>query len=360
MPFLAGIADASAPPPGSGGGQDAKRRNRLQAGTVCVGMNILATLLLVGLTAAPPTPFAVPTAVPVEARFGPGRHELAITVDGWPRHAVVQVPSTVSLGGRLPVVLGLHGAGGDGAQLLDQNGWAAAAERGGFIAVAPDGLPVLPRLTPSFLLNPTVWNNGELPSNGRRGQIDDVAFVAALLNELNLHLAVDPRRVYVTGHSAGAGMTFMLAARLASRFAAIAPVASHCWLTDPRPSFPLPALYLIGTEDPLVPVDGGRRDLPWGPPQQMPPVSATLERWGRALGCAPGLPPLLDLRAGLAARQFRDCRARVPFSAWYIAGQGHGWPGGVSRLPPAIVGPSVATVDATAVIWEFFSQQVRP
>ena len=52
-------------------------------------------------------------------------------------------------------------------------------------------------------------------------------------------------------------MAFRLGAERSERFAALAPVAGHCWLPDPRPVRALPTLYLVGTEDPLVPLEGG-------------------------------------------------------------------------------------------------------
>src|SRR5205814_1427470 len=117
---------------------------------------------------------------------------------------------------------------------------------------------------------------------------DDTAFLAALLDDAAVRAGVDPSGVYLSGFSNGAGMAFRAAAELADRFAAVAPVAGHCWVADPRPARPLPTLYAIGTLDPLVPVRGGEVRNPWQHRLvRRPPVARTLEAWAAAIGCDP-------------------------------------------------------------------------
>ncbi|MEI9998131.1 MAG: PHB depolymerase family esterase [Verrucomicrobiota bacterium] len=64
-----------------------------------------------------------------------------------------------------------------------------------------------------------VWRDGRTVISGR---VDDVHFFEALLVHLQSALPVDPRRVYLTGFSNGAGMAFTLGAHFADRLAAIA------------------------------------------------------------------------------------------------------------------------------------------
>jgi hypothetical protein len=61
-----------------------------------------------------------------------------------------------------PLVVVLHGAGGNGRDYLTKNGWVALSDKEGFVVVAPDGLPALPRLPANFRLNPRLWNSGQL------------------------------------------------------------------------------------------------------------------------------------------------------------------------------------------------------
>jgi polyhydroxybutyrate depolymerase len=152
-------------------------------------------------------------------------------------------------------------------------------------------------------------------------------------------------------------MTFRLGAELSERFAALAPVASHPWIKDPKPARPLPTLYVIGTDDPLVPVKGGVSVTPWGK-RTTPPVADSLARWAKALGCPEGPKTVRD-RDGVKVVEYGPGKDGVKLTAYYIAGQGHNWPGGKDLLPPRLVGPSSDKVNATDLIWQFFEKQRR-
>jgi polyhydroxybutyrate depolymerase len=219
----------------------------------------------------------------------------------------------------------LHGAGGSADFAADETGWSRLAEAERFAVVYPEGLPVKPHKAPKFLTNPQEWNDGS-----GRGRHDDVGFLLAVLDDLVG--VIDLSRVYVTGFSNGAGMTFRFAAEHADRVAAIAPVASHCWVTDPKPVPSMPTFYLIGDADPLVPLTGGTARTPWGKVVGRPAVADTLQRWAAAIGQQTGS----DL-----------------FPVRVIPGHGHHWPGGKALLGERLGGPAAPEVDATGEIWDF-------
>ncbi len=252
--------------------------------------------------------------------------------------------------GPWPVVLILHGAGGSGPFYLEQCGWAEEARRQGFLAVAPEGLPLRPGEPPQWKTNPRVWNTGQLQASPERTGIDDLAFLTALLDELPKRFPIDPKRVYCTGHSNGAGMTFRLAAACSDRLAAIAPVASPCGLMAPTLDRAIPTLFVLGTDDPVIPWQGGIARTPWGE-RPLAPISASLGRWARALGC--GGPVQDSLAGGVLTRSYGSL-----FQALFVAGQGHNWPGALSGMPVEIAGPNGPTWKATPVIWRFFSEHV--
>ena len=285
----------------------------------------------------------------------PGRHTITLKADGYERQFHVQVPACYDPRTSIPVVLIFHGAGGGGDLYLDKNGWAAKAEKECFAAVAPDGLPARPNRPAQFLLNPRLWNDGQLLSGSLRSKIDDTAFIRALLDDLGRRLNIDARRIYMTGHSNGAGMIFRLGAELSERFAAMAPAAGHCWIQDPKPAKRMPTLYIVGTKDPLIRPEGGEIQLPWGKKTQ-PPVVQTLSRWAKALGLTTPASVVRD-KDGLKIMRYGDENGSSSLTAWFIEGQGHGWPGGSeSGLPALLIGPAVGTVKATDVIWDFFKK----
>lgn len=162
----------------------------------------------------------------------------------------------------------------------------------------------------------------------------------------------DRSRVFVAGHSNGAGMTFRLGAELSERFAAIAPVAGMLAVKEPRPRKPLPILSIIGTKDPLQPLAGGPVKLPWGS-RVNTPVAAYLTGWARAIGCKTE-PTTLSDRDGVKRVVYPSNAGGPTLQVLYLEGHGHNWPGGRHALPQRVVGPSTDRLDATDAIWDFF------
>jgi polyhydroxybutyrate depolymerase len=249
-----------------------------------------------------------------------------------------------------PLVIFLTGTGGTAAWADHETGWSKLAAREGFALAIPEALPPDPTKPRSFLANPPRWNDGS-PPIFQQLDTDDVAFLDAVIDHAiqNLNVAV---RAFVTGFSNGAGMAFRYAAERAERIAALAPVAGHCWVADPKPSRPVPTLYTVGTADLLIPLRGGDVRLPWGNRlTRRPPVNETLERWAIANGCSP-IP--VPQREGTV--RIDRYPGPVRFDAVTIEGLGHHWPGGRAQLNARTAGPPSDAVNATEMIWEFFKQ----
>ena len=282
--------------------------------------------------------------------------ELTLTADGHRWTYYLHVPDAVR-GKAAPLVLVFHGAGGGGRAYLEKNGWLTESTRGGFVVAAPDGLPARPNLPANFLLNPRVWNSGQLQADSPRSKVDDMAFVNALLDDIAKRDTIDPKRIFATGHSNGAGMTFMVGARLSTRFAALATVMGQNSVTDAQPLRALPTLVMLGTDDPLNPTQGGTRKLPWGN-STVPPPAQGLAAWSHALGCTASAQTVRD-DADVRAERYGDCRNGAQVLVWNIKGQGHAWPGGQdSGLPASVMGPNPTRINATREIWSFFASSV--
>ena len=171
---------------------------------------------------------------------------ISVTVrhDGLKRTALVRVPGQVAERRPLPVVLNFHGGAGNAVGQQRYVHMDAIADREGFIVVYPNGTGVLE----DRLL---AWNAGTCCGMAAREETDDVGYVRALLDELARRLPVDSARVYATGLSNGAMMSYRLAAELSDRIAAIAPVAGAS-------AMPLPWVKLRTSLS--QPLSG----MPWG------------------------------------------------------------------------------------------------
>ena len=319
-----------------------QRRSDLARRITTIGLIALAVLWI-----------ASPPAAAVESGQFTFQH------GGRERSYWLQVPPTYDGRKPLPLVLVFHGAGGAGKSTANATLWNDKADHEGFFVVAPDGTPVFPDREADFRANPRLWNDGSGTGAIGRLNIDDVGFVGALVDDLQQRLAIDPQRIYATGFSNGAGLTFRLAAEMSTRLAAVAPVASHCRLADPHPQRAIPTLYMVGTADPLVPYDGGDVRMPWGNLEKKPPVIETLEKWARALDCSEQ-PKNVSNQDGVKIFRFGPGRDGSELLVYTIEGMGHHWPGGRSRLPESLVGKKLDTLNATDVIWSYFASHPLP
>jgi polyhydroxybutyrate depolymerase len=288
----------------------------------------------------------------------PGLHPFALEWGGLYRSFLVHVPAEEQGHGLLPVVLLFHGAGGTAEWMLAETGLAAAADAAGFLLVVPEGVPPHPGQPPLFLRNPPTWNDGSPWDHAAGRTTNDVGFVAALLDVVRSEFAVDETRIYATGFSNGAGFVFLLAQEFSLTLAAVAPIAGYCWQEQPRLARPVPTLYLVGTADPLVPLEEGRVTTPWGHTEDRRAVGQTLEKWARALGCPPE-PRVIADTEGLRETIYGPAPNGADMRAYFIDGHGHHWPGGRGGLKERLAGRNVRRLVANDVIWEFFVQHPR-
>ncbi len=291
-------------------------------------------------------------------RLGPGDHSLVIKAGSLERRYIVHVPPSYDGKTPSPVVMMFHGAGGTARGAMRQTGWISKADEAGFLVVFPEGMSRDPSRPARFKGNPQIWNDGS--GRGQAGQrhIDDVSFARALIDDLLSRLAVDKLRIYATGFSNGASMTFRVGAELSSRIAAIAPVAGHLWLNNPKLDRPVSMIYLIGTEDPLIPFEGSEVRMSNGRIHKKPPVRETVLTWAKMLGCELQ-PKVVYDKDGVKGTAYGPCKERSQVIFYTIADMGHTWPGGKSRLPEWMVGKTTDKLKATDVIWEFFQKHPK-
>ncbi len=279
----------------------------------------------------------------------------SIVVDGRTRSYRLHIPGGLADAEPAPVVLAFHGGGSNGRGMERLTGFSGLADREGFIVVYPDAVD-------------GNWVDGRegLRTAAHREGVDDVTFIAALLDELARRHPIDAKRVFATGISNGGIFSHYLAAKLADRIAAIAPVAGG--LADPfyrtfAPSQPVSVFILQGTADPLMPFDGGA--VAWRRGQ----IIATDEavRLWRQQDHTRTLPVTgvlsdTDAKDGCRVRWSSWCGGRLNSEVllYVEEGAGHTWPGGLQYLPKAIIGGVCRDFDATEAIWDFFKTHPRP
>jgi polyhydroxybutyrate depolymerase len=266
----------------------------------------------------------------------------------------LHVPSSCTREAPVPLVLALHGGGGSGQKMEELSGLSDQSDNDGFIVVYPDAVE-------------NHWNDGRGLQNYRsqRENIDDVGFIASLIDALAKIYPVDRKRVYVTGVSNGAMMSYRLACELTDTISAIAPVVGALAANTVKtcsPSGAVAVLIIGGTADPLVPWEGGnikffRRKL-----GNVVSFADTLDFWVSHNRC-PQTPevswlPDTDPHDGTRVKKtiYRQCTQGVEVALYEIRGGGHTWPSGSQYLPEYLIGKTSRDFKGSEVIWKFFKK----
>jgi polyhydroxybutyrate depolymerase len=228
-----------------------------------------------------------------------------------------------------------------GRELLQASADSVADEEG-FVVVYPDGTGPVP-----------TWNAGECCGFAAREDVDDVGFVVALIDQLEVELAIDPDQVVATGHSNGSTMSYRLACELSDRIVASGVQAAPLTYEGCEPSGPVSVLHVHGAQDANVPIDGGVgvgiSGLDW------PPVVEGVWLMADAAGC--GSEPTVDrTEPGVERSTWDGCAEGSRVELIVVDAGGHGWmrPGGSGARGDA----DDVGFDSTAQIWEFLSGQL--
>lgn len=289
---------------------------------------------------------------PTDARPGPavaGETQTSfLTHQGLDRRYLVHVPRGYDPSKPCPVVLAFHDVLGTADLFVRQSRWDQLADREGFLVVYPDGT--------GRSIKMLTFNAGTCCGCAARAGVDDVGFVAALLDAMPARYAVDRRRVYATGLGNGAMLCYRLACELPERFAAVGPVGGGMTVEGPRPGRPVPLAHFHGLEDRFAPIDGGVGPVPLQTEYHRP--IADVIAWWVGVNRCEAAPAGVDRRKDYVLKRYAPAsgRAGAPVLLYTVPGAGHNWPGGVDATEHKGTGPFVRSVDATALLWEFFKR----
>lgn len=211
-----------------------------------------------------------------------GDHDLTLDHDGQTREYKLHVPPQYDRCARLPLVFMLHGGFGSSENAAEDYGWNEKADAEGFFVCYPDGTGTI-----------QTWNAMHCCGYARRNDVDDVGFIAALIDEVTRFARIDSHRIYATGMSNGAMLSHRLGAERPDLFAAIAPVAGAVggqentdapFVFPPNPASPVPIIIFHGTADTHVLYDGGETQAGVGDRVDVS-VAESADFWVQANGC---------------------------------------------------------------------------
>ena len=260
------------------------------------------------------------------------------TTFGGDRPVELLVPEAYDADQSWPLLMFLHGYSSSASRMLRYSKMDRLVDEVGLLLVAPNGLVDTVGLR--------FWNATDFCCDFSGRNVDDVAYLSGLIEEISEVYNVDPRRIYLWGHSNGGFMAHRLACDRAETFASVISFAGALHLEESAcaPSAAISMLQLHGTADEVIAFDGDE--------QSYPSAVTTATRWATYNGCATSkqVTNSIDLTPDAAGsettkEQFTDCPSEIDVELWSASGATHF--------------PTI-TDNFRAVMWEWFAAHPKP
>jgi len=321
--------------------------------------SVIALLVILALMLPVGSP--IPVAADVTLSSGSMPH------GGYTRTWKYYVPSSYNGSESVPLVFSFHGLGSSGQGQDNLTSFAELAEEEGFIIVYPEATnipethPILISLTGAQIQ----WNLGGPGSLQYHYEVDDLGFITELVDKFKEDYNIDASRVYATGMSNGAMLSYYVSMMLPGTFAGFAAVCSPMTLNlfEPYMDFdldvgcPVTMILMQGTDDPIVPYDGL--------PDATGSVNQTIDYWKDANNTMTGpvettWGPTGNDTTSVTRYVYGGGTNGTEVILYKVQGGGHTWPGGPQYLDPYFIGYVTTHIDGTEHIWNILKEHALP
>ncbi|MBU0468302.1 MAG: hypothetical protein KKD07_01525 [Candidatus Omnitrophica bacterium] len=315
------------------------------------------------------------------AQLPDGHQEFILEHDDLQRKFIIYLPSAYDNEQEIPLVIAIHGGGGSAEGSIHYFELTQKAEEEKFIIAYPQGFAIKV-LGKNF----GSWNGGNCCGPALKNNIDDVGFIRKMILQIEKDFKVDPKRVYATGMSNGAIMSYALACELSDKIAAIAPVGSIGHYKQCEPQYPVPVLHIHGIDDPCAVYEGctdcqgcsakfmksmglkfkeNRMDVE--------SVTSFLDKHRQINGCSYVTKETFKNK-GATCLEYQNCDNNADVILCSVKGLGHTWPGRTTYSAKSCdfrpngflcrswinsVGQLNQDINANDMIWEFFQNHPK-
>ena len=257
----------------------------------------------------------------------------------------------------------LHGNSGSSAQMMDYTNLNPVADTGKFIVVYPQGFS-------------NSWADGRGGTDADQAGIDDVGFIARLIDTVVLKYNANAQKVYAAGISNGGFMVQRLLCRLGNKIAAGASIAAQVidsidYVSVCPDLCRKPVMFINGTRDQFVPYNGGPvfgENGGNGADGYTVSVDSSMALWAKKNNCSTtrlseNLPNIVFSDFCRATKIiYTGCSGQNEVVGFKIIDGGHTWPGAdATIITGLLVGRTNQDINAGVETWNFFkTKSLKP
>ncbi|PJZ85062.1 alpha/beta hydrolase family esterase [Leptospira harrisiae] len=250
-------------------------------------------------------------------------------------------------GSQIPLLVALHGRFGSGSSMIKQTKLDLLSDSKGFVVVFPDGYK-------------RSWADGRGNTPADEDQINDIVFIESIVKRLVAEGSVDPKQVFLVGHSNGGFMAQRLAVEKPELWKGVVSVAAQISVYTLKRKLalktnPVSVGIIAGTEDPLVPYSGGYvRDG-----GEILSVEDSILRWKEWNQCNESVKrksetykeDLNEIQIDFS--KYETCAENKKVGLIQLNGLGHSWPGETPMIPFIDQGKTTKVIDGSKLVWDF-------
>jgi len=257
------------------------------------------------------------------AMAGTMDQDVMLTHGGMARSYILHLAPAADGKKPIPVLLSIHGFTSSNTGQRAVTGQNEVADKHGFVVAYPQGTGMQ-----------RGFNAGSCCIGG---EVDDLGFMRAIVEDIGKRTCIDRRRVYATGISNGGMMSFRLACQADDVFAAVGPVVGQTWVTPCEPKRGVPIISFNGTADMTVKYEMAN------------PLN---EMWAVRDACKSG--PVTEKIGSTQSRckVWSDCRDGAEVRVCSLEGMNHCQPGRPNC--------NNQDIDANEAMWKFFERFKLP
>lgn len=255
-----------------------------------------------------------------------------IKVDNLTRSYTAYIPKRRRLAPKKHVIVALHPAASKGSWMEETTNLHTRGDD--FIVVYPD----------SYYLT---WNDGNCCGRPFKEKIDDEKFLKEVLTDLK-KVANFYSKVFFTGFSGGARMSYELLCRSPEMLAGIATFGAVKKLKDCKKGHKIPLLHVHGLSD-RASLPGGGVIEPDG--TKYPSVRKTVTKVAHMNGCK-GVTKVFNQDLSSICTTYKSCSQGAKVINCYVPRMGHTWPGDSDGI--SLFAPFRQDLDGSNAVLEFF------